>query len=163
MSDALGGLVNIGMIVFFITIIALYMAFSVNYQKAFNVKNEIIARYEEYNGYCLSDSSCVDKIASYENKLGYKNVPLTKKYTDENCNSDLGFCVRGIEAKKTSETDSVQNNSYKYCYFDVRTLVFIDIPFINYFLNLKIFQVSGQTRALKIEDGDSCSAIANAG
>ena len=43
MSDAIGGVVNMMLVIFFIVFIALYMSFSINYQKAFNVKNKIIS------------------------------------------------------------------------------------------------------------------------
>ena len=36
MSDAIGGVVNMMLVIFFIVFIALYMSFSINYQKAFN-------------------------------------------------------------------------------------------------------------------------------
>lgn len=157
MSDALGGVVNIGMVVFFLTVIALYMAYNVNYQKAFNVKNEIIARWEEYNGKC--DSECRTKINEYESKLGYKNIPLTEG-NGYRCKSERGYCVKGVASKTNSDNTSVNNGNIKYCYFSVVTLVYIDIPFINHFLNLKVFQVTGQTKAMKMINTGSCDQLA---
>ena len=42
MRDALGGIVNITIIVVFLVIVSGYLAFNVNYTKAFRVKNKII-------------------------------------------------------------------------------------------------------------------------
>ena len=42
MRDALGGVVNLAMIVVFLVLVCGYLAFNVNYTKAFRVKNYII-------------------------------------------------------------------------------------------------------------------------
>ena len=41
MRDAFGGLLNIGIIVVFMTIVSGYLAFNVSYAKAFKVKNKL--------------------------------------------------------------------------------------------------------------------------
>lgn len=46
MRDAIGGVVNIQIILVFIVIVSGYLAFSVNYTKAFRVKNKIITTLE---------------------------------------------------------------------------------------------------------------------
>ena len=50
MRDAFGGAVNIYIIVVFIVFALGYMAFNVNYTKAFRMKDKIVALYEKYNG-----------------------------------------------------------------------------------------------------------------
>ena len=49
MRDAIGGAVNIVIIVVFIVIVLAYLAFNVNYTKASRMKNKIIATYEDYD------------------------------------------------------------------------------------------------------------------
>lgn len=154
MSDALGGVVNIGMVIFFITIIALYMAFNVNYQKAFNVKNEIVSLYEEYQGECNVTNGCKGKIMDYENKLGYSadtNV-INGNVGGKTCFREYGYCAKVYEGKKGSTVynNESKNSKYSYCYYDIMTFVHIDIPFINYFLNLRLFQITGQTKTMKV-------------
>ena len=46
MRDAIGGVVNITIIVTFLVIVSGYLAFNVNYTKAFRVKNKIITTIE---------------------------------------------------------------------------------------------------------------------
>ena len=64
MRDAMGGTVVLVIIVVFIVVTLGYMAFNVNYTKAFRMKNKIISVYEDYKGDCQSDcrhhrSSCL--------------------------------------------------------------------------------------------------------
>ena len=161
MSDALGGLVNLGLVIFFIIMISLYMAFNVNYQKAFNAKNEIIAIYQRYEGEC--DFNCRNEIEDYEKKIGYGKKQLQElPGKKEHCSSTLGYCVAGVEAKKEA-----MNNEFgtvmKFCYFDIRTQVLIEIPIINNLMHLRLFQVTGQTKSIKKVDTRDCDAIAASG
>ena len=48
MRDAFGGIVNLSMIVIFLVLVCGYLAFNVNYTKAFRVKNYIITTMEQY-------------------------------------------------------------------------------------------------------------------
>ena len=63
MRDALGGTVTISIIVIFIVFSLGYMAFNVNYTKAFRMKDKIVAMYEKYNGSCGTD--CEQEILEY--------------------------------------------------------------------------------------------------
>ena len=53
MRDSLGGAVNVFIIVIFIVFALGYMAYNVNYTKAFRMKNKIVFTYEKYKGKCL--------------------------------------------------------------------------------------------------------------
>ena len=161
MSDAIGGVVNVALIVFFIVAIASYMAFNVNYEKAFNVKNEIVSLYEEYEGSCKDD--CKQKIKDYEDRVGYGAMTLTPK-SGERCFNQYGYCVKGVKAKRKSTGSTAYNNKYiKYCYFSVRTNVLIDIPIIDNLMNLSWFHVTGQTKTMKIYSTKTCQQIAKTG
>ena len=174
MSDAIGGVVNIALIVFFIIVIASYMAFNVNYEKAFNVKNEIVSLYEENNGSCLA--KCKQKIQEYEKQIGYGKMNL-KAGKNERCFNNYGYCVRGVEARRYTSSNSLESKKkyrspYTYCYFRIRTQVLIDIPIIDNLMNLSVFQVTGQTKTLKLfnknvsstsEKDQYCISVANAG
>lgn len=142
MRDAFGGIVNIAMIVLFITIVSGYLAFNVNYTKAFRVKNKIITTLEQYEGKCEAGSSCDTQIINYMRSLGYNPVDFT--INDFTCRN--GYCIRRVEA--ASNTGSL-DSSEKF-YFEVTTLINIDIPIINKILpELKIFQVSGNTKLME--------------
>lgn len=163
MSDAIGGVVNVALIVFFIVAITSYMAFNVNYEKAFNVKNEIVSLYEEYEGRCNGD--CKQKIREYEDRAGYGAMRLTEN-DGEHCYDEFGYCVRAYESKQTTAANTDPDNGgrsefIKYCYYGIRTNVFIDIPIINNLMNLRLFHVTGQTKTMKLYAAESatCDSI----
>ena len=52
MRDAFGGLMNMVIIIVFLVLVSGYLAFNVNYTKAFRVKNKIITTIEQYEGNC---------------------------------------------------------------------------------------------------------------
>ena len=74
MRDAFGGIINLSMIVIFLVLVCGYLAFNVNYTKAFRVKNYIITSIEQYEGNCDPGTTCNQKITEYIKKVGY-NAP----------------------------------------------------------------------------------------
>ena len=71
MNESLGGLVNIVIISVFIVIAMGYIAFNVNYTKAFRMKDKIITVYDKYDGNCDINSPCSDEIKEYAREIGY--------------------------------------------------------------------------------------------
>ncbi len=157
MRDAMGGLVNIVIIVVFMVIVSGYLAFNVNYTKAFRVKNKIITVYEQYEGNCESNSSqCMTEITEYMKKLGYnqRNLPsesqLNRTYPnyDWTCRTGYGFCV-GEKEIENVDSSSVQEN--RKTNFKIVTQITIDIPIINKVMaGLNTFQVTGDTKAITV-------------
>lgn len=143
MRDAFGGIVNIAMILTFIVLVSGYLAFNVNYTKAFRVKNKIISTYEQYEGKCGSSSSeCREKIQAYMEQVGYSSPKMTKgDYTG--CAN--GYCYKEIEVEKTSNIEKG-----KKVYYKIKTQITIDIPIINKILpGLRIFEVTGDTKVIE--------------
>ena len=62
MRDGLGSAVMIAIIAVFIAIVSGYLAFNVNYMKAFNMKNKIIDYFNKYDGDCFCTNECKDDI-----------------------------------------------------------------------------------------------------
>ncbi|MDO5393509.1 MAG: hypothetical protein Q4F33_02810 [Mycoplasmatota bacterium] len=149
MRDAFGGVANLVIIVVFLVLVSGYLAFNVNYTKAFRVKNKIISTFEQYEGQCAIDANnqCHIQILEYMKQLGYDapNFDLTGDgYTCGN-----GYCFKKIDIAKpaTSSTDDTKDRAY----FKVVTQINIDIPIINKILpGLKIFQVSGDTKPIVV-------------
>lgn len=148
MRDAFGGVANLVIIVVFLVLVSGYLAFNVNYTKAFRVKNKIISTIEEYEGKCDPRSAtdkCNLQIIEYMHSLGYDapNFDLTGEgYTCAN-----GYCIKQVDIARpvSSSTD----DSKPRAYFKVVTQINIDIPIINKILpGLKIFQVSGDTKPI---------------
>lgn len=144
MRDAFGGIVNIAFILAFIVIVSGYLAFNVNYTKAFRVKNKIITTLEQYEGRCAVGSTCDNQIVSYMNDLGYK-APSSFNCPDGSTKQN-GYCIERVVAY--SNTGSI-DSSEKF-YYKVTTAIVIDIPIINKLLpNFKLFRVSGNTKLLE--------------
>lgn len=143
MRDAFGGIINLAMIVVFLVLVCGYLAFNVNYTKAFRVKNYIITSLEQYEGYCSSGSDCSKKIQSYIDKVGYSAPDF--KLDGYVCN--YGYCYK--EYKVSNEVDSSVSESKNQVYYNVVTQINIDIPIINKIMpGLKIFQISGNTKLI---------------
>ena len=107
MRDALGGTVTLFIISVFIVLALGYLAFNVNYTKAFRMKDKIVSVYETYNGCNGSGDStdpatCQDEIEKYATKIGYKPDNFSCS-SGEYKKIDNLYCVRVVDASgKTS-------------------------------------------------------------
>lgn len=143
MRDAFGGVTNLVIIVVFLALVSGYLAFNVNYTKAFRVKNKIISTFEQYEGQCNASqrgpNTCNGEIIEYMKSIGYSANSFN--ITDYTCHD--GYCYRKIIV-----TDPDSDEGEK-AYFKVVTQINIDIPIINKILpGLKIFRVSGDTKSM---------------
>ncbi len=151
MQDAIGGLVNLVIIVVFLVIVSGYLAFNVNYTKAFKVKNKIISTFESYEGNCGSTTACEKKIIEYMNQIGYahddRHTPSNLEKDDYSCSG--GYCYKKVIVTDESGKDVI-GEGYQKVYYKVATQITIDIPIINNIMsNLRVFQVSGDTKVIK--------------
>lgn len=128
MRESIGGSWLLAFVVVFIVIFAAFLAFSINYTKAFQTKNKIINIIEENEGY---NSKTINKIEEYIDNAGYStNGMRCASSTDEM--EDYGYCVERICGK--------QGSSYK-----VTTFISINIPFMSSKLSIPI---SGETNTI---------------
>lgn len=160
MRDAIGGTVNIAIVIFLIALLSGYLAFSVNYTKAFRVKNEIINYIEEYEGFdCNNSSNMRERIKQYIDSQHYKLPNNYMNYVSnelssnpENkyfCDTEGGYCVMrniSIPPKNGNTTETALQGSY----YTVVTFVNIEVPIIqNIFQAIATqFNVRGDTRVL---------------
>ena len=152
MSNAFGGLTNIVIIVVFLVLVMGYLAFNVQYSKAFKVKNTVITTLEQYEGKCDRGSRCDEKIQNYINQVGYGtkdirvsgNCPTGANGStdDYHCNNGYCYCKVLLE----TSTDDIYKNITKE-YYHVVTHVELNIPIINNVLSgLRFFEVSGDSK-----------------
>ena len=74
MRDSIGGIPVIVIVTLFIVISLGYIAFNVNYTKAFRMKNKAIELFEEYHGadHCTNESAgCGKRLKDYADSVGY--------------------------------------------------------------------------------------------
>ena len=148
MRDALGGIVNITIIVVFLVIVSGYLAFNVNYTKAFRVKNKIITTIEQYEGNCsVPNGACDQAITDYMRDIGY-SVQTGFNLNGYECRN--GYCIQEVTADNNTDSSIVLEGNEGKVYYKVVTVIYLDIPIINKIMpNLKMFQVSGTTKVFK--------------
>ena len=154
MRDAMGGSVVIVIIVFFIVSVSAYLAFNVNYTKAFRMKNKIISYYEEYNGDCNNGCSgsncCKSKIKDYAKEIGYD--PAILNCSDGYNDVDGYYCVKAVEVSKKSDSDVYDDKGGTYHYYKIVTKIDIRVPILDkVFGELQVFQITGDTKIMKTE------------
>lgn len=150
MRDAIGQVFALQVILAFVLLINGYMAYSVNYTRAFRVKNQIVNIIEQYEG---PTDEAMAKIGSYVDGMTYR-VPQTlinnfrNRYASNSDDGEVscqdGWCYIAHDVRTTGG-DGEMNGTY----YSVVTFVNIDIPVINNLIGLGDFlSVSGETRTI---------------
>ena len=96
MREAIGGTWLFNLVIFFVLLFAGYMCLSINYSKAFNVKDKIINEIERNGGIKnISNTDNTDEtinnITSYLSEVGYRTTGSCEGY-EYGCNRN-GKCV----------------------------------------------------------------------
>ena len=163
MREAIGGSWILSIVVIFIFLFLFFLSYSINYTRAFNVKNEIINYIEHAEGYTTADINQVNlddddikdtvQVKAYKLIRGtgydYENVSISncqKYYRNNNqvppsngqyFKEEGGYCV----VKVCQDPD----NSYQNTYYKVTTFITMKLPLFNLGINIP---VSGQTRTI---------------
>lgn len=137
MKDAFGGILNIFIIVVVLLLIMGVLGLTVNYTKAFRMKNYVITAFENFEAAKCWDvnSACYNSIVEKAKSIGYSprgDLSCPQEY--ERVGSL--FCYREINKSKG-----------KYIY-SIQTQVDINIPIINKIMGLNIFKIHGDTRII---------------
>lgn len=149
MREAIGGTWIFGLVIVFIVLFTSYLALSVNYSKAFKVKNKIISIIEENEG--LTDNAQTS-IVKYLNDVGY--------FVYGPCGRDSELEEEGYSEPTGYEGQGVSNRKFKYCvatrtttegdilsrkYYKVTVFFKFDIPILD---SIFTFPVTGETKAV---------------
>lgn len=149
MRDAVGGVVPLFVVLFFIVVASGYMAYNVNYTKAFRMKDKVISLIEQHNG--INDHSFESDVVSYADSIGYSTsdrISCNATEGEENYH-DL-FCYKKIDHQARCLDGSTS------AYYSIKTKINLDIPFVNGILvSLRTFYVYGDTTLIheKCDDG----------
>ena len=166
MKDAFGGAFMVKIFLVFIVIYVGFIAISLNYAKAFKVKNKIIDYIEENEITSISELQTGKKMQDYEKFLtdeilGNMNYNLSERNICDKINmtndagrqvahcNQLGIVIR--EAGKAKNT--------KGMYYEVSTYVGWSLPFLNNILTFGgraddediiqgLWKISGETRVV---------------
>lgn len=109
MSEGIGITSVLVIIVVFVAFVSGYMAYNVNYTKAFRMKNKIVALYEKYDGVCGA-SDCQVEIQNYAKSIGYYSPRP----------SELGFCTQETVLPAVEAEESKNYNNPGYCIYKIR-------------------------------------------
>ena len=137
MREAIGGTWMMGIVVFFIVLFSGYLAISVNYSKAFKVKNSIIGYIEKNKG---MNNKTQDDINAYLDTIGY--------YVSSSCNGrgtgygDVNGNPRYCVEKHDANAEYV---TMKKTYYTVTVFFKLDLPIIG---SIFVFPVYGETRTI---------------
>ena len=147
MQDAFGGIVNIVLIVLFLVIVEGILGMTVNYTKAFKMKNIVLSAVEQYEasacfGSNNADSACLEKIKNDAKGIGY--APTNLRCPNDFESKDGLFCYKQMEVDSSS--------SRRQTYYRIITQVDIHIPIVREIMSLEFFQVKGDTRMIDISD-----------
>ncbi len=132
MRDAFGGVFMMRLMLVFITVFVAFSAVSLNYAKAFRIKNKVIDVIEQLEIQQVKDiSNYYDRLDNIKENAKY-NIECNKEGTllDEN-GKQYGVCRSGIVIKINKE----RTNS-KYIYYDVITYGGWDLSILNALLAL---------------------------
>lgn len=159
MRDAIGGVFSLEIIVVFMLVINGYLAFTVNYTKAFRVKNQIIQIIEQHEGFTEQAKEKIadymHEKAQYELSTAYTNWCQSNGWETYRSEYNGGFCYKISKVDVTGGSSG--KSTYQGAYYSIITFVNIDIPVINKILPFTagIFQVGGETSLIFSSGNDS--------
>ena len=150
MRESIGGAWLFGLVITFIVFFASFLALSINFSKAFNVKNEVVDLIEKYEG---NNCNARNAIAGHLRTIGYlvygncpedeiineeSGNPVTIKYQGYNADGDpvkgkALYCI----AENTASTDTINKKYYKAVVFFK-----VDLPMME---NIATFKIKGET------------------
>lgn len=156
MRDSIGGIPVIVIVTLFIVIALGYVAFNVNYTKAFRMKNKAIDLFEDFYGAerCKSNGRCTAKLKDYAESIGYNpgkldcsHIPGADNVVGLVCYTTGTYDTYTAEERKTlGIVDEGQGTFYNKVY----AMINIDIPIIkNMVMTMDTFYVSGTTSSIK--------------
>ena len=166
MREAIGGTWIFSIVIVFIVLFTSFLALSVNYSKAFKVKNGIVNIIEKREG--ISDAT-VDEISDYLNNVGYLVYSSCPDYVASQSNESAhGFEASNTNSRKfkyciakTEDTNGYldayltpwknTNGNIKKTYYKVTVFFRVDLPIMG---EIFTFPVTGETKPIYFPKND---------
>lgn len=151
MNEGVGSSTVLVIMMVFLTVVSAYMAFNVNYTKAFRLKNKIVAVYDQYNGDCSIGSVCWDEIEEYALSIGFTRANLacddsSVKPANSTSQARDYFCEYKVVVNNSSGGTNVQDEGKEYYYYHIVTRIDIKIPIVQNVFSYRVLTVSGDTK-----------------
>jgi len=151
LKEAVGGISLFTIVIVFVVLFTGYISLSINYSKAYNVKNEIINIIRNQGGVCTANvadgsNNCYnfgEQITDYFRETNYRSygnckegfVGFTRTGEIAGTKDRAAFCVKGIPANTNSELPNA-------LYYQVQVFWQLDLPIFSGLFN---FSLSGET------------------
>lgn len=151
MKEAVGGVSLFTIVIVFVILFTGYISLSINYSKAYNVKNEIVNIIRNQGGVCTSSTpsefnNCYnfsEQITDYFRETNYRadgvcsdqEVGYTRTGELASSSDRIAFCVRGISANGNSELPNA-------LFYRVKVFWQLDLPIFKQLFN---FSIIGET------------------
>lgn len=150
MKDAVGGTWLFQIALVFIVLFAGYLALSVNYSKAFKVKNEILSIIERNEGLTGNDEteSFSDRNPSARGEIG-AYLRENNHLVDGRCGTNDGSAYYSVGNNMNEGTYCVRKNcvktNFEKAYYKVTVFFRFDLPYLG---KLFTFKVQGETKQI---------------
>ena len=154
MRESIGGAWLFGIVIVFIFFFSGFLAYSISYTKAFNVKNNIISFIEEYEGYTISDGDLASQTDEDLKKTVEGKAYKLIRDTGYNYSGSQGIACDGTHNGAPNVTTEGGYCVVKYCpngvpnsntHYKITTYIALKLPVIN--VTVKI-PISGETRTI---------------
>lgn len=153
MKESIGAGWLMTIVIAFIVFFSGFLALSINYAKAFRVKDSIIEEIEKADGFT---TEAQDNITAYLSEIGYVNQGNCSAFFDEfqtyygvNINDNnpptkngtqrYNYCLQKVTAR---QGDIRADDGVSGTYYKVIVFFNINLPYLD---SLKLFSVSGET------------------
>lgn len=153
MKESMGLVPTLSVIIFALVLISGYLAFTINYSKAYKANSKIVNIIQKYNN--KIDERTQKEINEYLESINYNaSTEYTDKcrvehYTVSTGSTNKSWCYKIISSE--DENDKSKNDVNRV-YVKVRTYISIDIPILNrIFPNLELSRVDGATKPVIVE------------
>ncbi len=150
MKESIGGVSLFNIVIVFVLLFTGYISLSINYSKAYNVKNELLNIIKNQGGVCTSDrpnntNNCynfAEQIQDYFKEANYRstgNCDTSDGWLGYSRNGDLirdgknsAFCVKAVKPKSNTELPNA-------LYYQIKVFYQLDLPIINSMFEFSIF------------------------
>lgn len=142
MNDAVGSVWPLAFVSVAIVFFSGFLAFSVNYNKAYKMKDQVIYILEKNdNNYSNSKA----EIKEYADKIGYRASSRYLNRCRYEVDSEVGICYHEV----TSGTAMHGKEEQTTTYVEITTWASLDIPLFAYFFSgIPIFSIDGSTKKI---------------
>ena len=156
MKESMGLVPTMGIIIFALVLISGYLAFTINYSKAYKANSRIVNIIQKYDNK-MSDSATRKKIEeeikTYLEEINYTASDLyTKTCANDGytavTSTGKGWCYKIISSGEgIADRAANKDKDTERVYVKVKTYISIDVPIFNkIFSNLRFFSVDGATK-----------------